>query len=119
MICQLRGVVAKQLGLFTNAGRAYKTGLGIGKRPNCACGKPCRRNGARYRDQLYWYPTCTPCGRHKVKAHRRGVDRVCAECGFVCARLQQMDRHHVNGDHADNRPGNLVTLCANCHRLKG
>jgi 5-methylcytosine-specific restriction endonuclease McrA len=25
--------------------------------------------------------------------------------------------HHLNGNPADNRPDNLITLCAHCHML--
>lgn len=30
----------------------------------------------------------------------------------------QLDIDHVDGDHTNNNPINLQTLCANCHRLK-
>ncbi|PKU22003.1 hypothetical protein CWS72_24165 [Telmatospirillum siberiense] len=38
---------------------------------------------------------------------------VCQYCGFRCARYQEC--HHLSGDHADNRPENLVTICFFCH----
>jgi 5-methylcytosine-specific restriction endonuclease McrA len=30
----------------------------------------------------------------------------------------QLDVHHRDGDHANNNEQNLMTLCANCHRLE-
>ena len=45
-------------------------------------------------------------------------DSVCAKCGFEAEHQTQMDIHHLNGDHKDNRAENLVTYCANCHRLE-
>jgi predicted HNH restriction endonuclease len=42
---------------------------------------------------------------------------VCERCGFVPVIVEQLDVHHANGQHEDNTPSNLVTLCANCHRL--
>jgi 5-methylcytosine-specific restriction endonuclease McrA len=30
----------------------------------------------------------------------------------------QLDVDHIDGDHDNNDPENLQTLCANCHRLK-
>lgn len=41
----------------------------------------------------------------------------CEECGFVPKHLRQLDVHHKDGDHSNNAPENLTTLCANCHRL--
>jgi intracellular multiplication protein IcmJ len=43
-------------------------------------------------------------------------------CGFVSKPKQNslstwLEVHHVNDDHADNRPENLVTLCALCHAV--
>jgi 5-methylcytosine-specific restriction endonuclease McrA len=29
----------------------------------------------------------------------------------------QLDAHHVDGNHENNDPTNIQTLCANCHRL--
>lgn len=41
----------------------------------------------------------------------------CERCGFT-GHPVQLDVDHINGDHNDNSPDNLMTLCANCHRLK-
>lgn len=42
----------------------------------------------------------------------------CECCGFIAVHRCQLDVDHINGVHDDNRPENLQTLCANCHRLK-
>jgi 5-methylcytosine-specific restriction endonuclease McrA len=42
---------------------------------------------------------------------------MCERCGFVPEHRCQLDVNHKNGDHSDNRPENLETLCSNCHRL--
>ena len=39
-------------------------------------------------------------------------------CGFKALDPVQLDVDHINGISSDNRPENLQTLCANCHRLK-
>lgn len=49
--------------------------------------------------------------------HRAFKGDLCVLCGFIPVHACQLDVHHINGDHADNRPENLTTLCANCHRL--
>lgn len=52
-----------------------------------------------------------------VKTHRSRVHWCCLECGFIAIHRAQLDVHHFSGDHSDNSIGNLITLCANCHRL--
>ena len=42
----------------------------------------------------------------------------CEDCGFVPQHTCQLDVDHVDGNHDNNEPTNLRTLCANCHRLK-
>lgn len=39
-------------------------------------------------------------------------------CGFVPTNMCQLDVDHIDGNHINNTPDNLQTLCANCHRLK-
>lgn len=50
--------------------------------------------------------------------YRRHLKDSCERCGFVPEDLCQLDIDHINADHSDDRPENLQTLCANCHRLK-
>lgn len=42
----------------------------------------------------------------------------CEMCGFVPTNMCQLDVDHIDGNHINNTPDNLQTLCANCHRLK-
>ena len=42
----------------------------------------------------------------------------CESCGFIPNLSCQLDIDHIDGDHKNNSPENLMTLCANCHRLK-
>jgi 5-methylcytosine-specific restriction endonuclease McrA len=42
---------------------------------------------------------------------------VCVRCGFKAVDIRQMDVHHKDGNHQNDDPANLETLCANCHRL--
>ncbi len=49
--------------------------------------------------------------------YKRFKSTICDICRFVAVHPCQMDVHHRNGDHYDDRRCNLQTLCANCHRL--
>lgn len=41
----------------------------------------------------------------------------CEQCGLTEWRGKPppLQRHHINGDGRDNRPGNLQIMCPNCH----
>jgi hypothetical protein len=49
--------------------------------------------------------------------HRRFKGQMCERCGFIPQHRCQLDVHHIDGNHKNNRADNLQTLCANCHRL--
>ena len=49
--------------------------------------------------------------------YRLARGKVCSHCGFVPKHPCQLDAHHVDGNHKNDDPANLQTLCANCHRL--
>jgi len=71
--------------------------------------KTCVRENDRKRDrarQLHKRPYL----KHK-KEH-------CEKCAFIAIHPCQLDVDHVDGNHENNDPNNLQTLCANCHRLK-
>ncbi len=42
-------------------------------------------------------------------------DYTCQACGIRSEKY--MEVHHINGDHTDNRPENLATLCPMCHAV--
>jgi len=47
-----------------------------------------------------------------------GWQNGCEKCGFVPEWMGQLDVDHIDGDKSNNNEDNLMTLCANCHRLK-
>lgn len=53
-------------------------------------------------------------GTHK---HRRHLRASCDRCGFVPVVPQQLQGHHKDRNRRNNAPGNVETLCANCHVL--
>lgn len=68
----------------------------------------------------------TPTGVEIVKKHFCENKTGCL--GFVCpidpsryAKFPSDCYHmdHINGDHRDNRPENIMTLCTLCHTRKG
>lgn len=52
-----------------------------------------------------------------VPAYRKHKKDVCDMCGFIPVDKCQLDVHHDNLDSNDHSEENLITLCANCHRL--
>ncbi len=61
---------------------------------------------------------CTASLSYGKKSYRAFKGSRCDECGFEPKNPCQLDVDHINCDKNDNRPENLRTLCANCHRLK-
>lgn len=58
---------------------------------------------------------CSSCNRKPYAQFKKST---CEDCGFIPAHMNQLDIDHVDGNHKNNDPVNLRTLCANCHRLK-
>ena len=116
------------------------------QRPVCGlCGeRPCRTHGLRKSGKVFFKSLCYPCWREQnaaayshvklylqqlkkrnvayrkmwKKPHLRHRGETCEECGFVPKHIAQLEVDHVDGNHSNNAPENLRTLCANCHRLK-
>lgn len=85
------------------------------KMPNskCRCGRLRERKPGSVSD---FYEKCYRCRRSKT--YRQHLGPCCVVCGFVPKHPCQLDADHIDGNHANNEPGNIRTLCANCHRLK-
>jgi 5-methylcytosine-specific restriction endonuclease McrA len=58
---------------------------------------------------------CDGCLKRPYTRHKKDK---CERCGFVPEHRCQLDVDHIDGDHSNNDPANLQTICANCHRLK-
>jgi hypothetical protein len=54
----------------------------------------------------------------KHRPYREFVKTHCEKCGFSSEYPCQFDVDHIDGNHSNNDPDNLQTLCSNCHRLK-
>lgn len=92
-------------------------------RPICSnCGRqPCMSEGTRTILGFKIYKKfCTRCWKMRYRRdYKYKIARidVCQRCGFIPEDLCQLDVHHMDGDHENNNLTNLITLCANCHRL--
>ncbi len=62
-----------------------------------------------------WRTICDAC--HTKPWTRYKLDK-CEHCGFVPLHPCQLDVDHIDGNKSNNLSCNLMTLCANCHRLK-
>ncbi len=79
------------------------------------CGS-CRFTPEQKQARLEWERANRPHGgRGEYRQHK---GETCDRCGFVPEHSCQLDVDHIDGDHSNNDPDNLQTLCANCHRLK-
>lgn len=56
--------------------------------------------------------------KSKPKGYRKYKTMICERCKFEALDRCQLDVHHKDGNHHNNDPNNLETLCANCHRLE-
>lgn len=58
----------------------------------------------------------------KRRLYNAGLKTIkCEECGWAKKSEDgriPLELDHINGDHQDNRIGNLRVLCPNCHSLK-
>lgn len=93
------------------------------ERPNCTvCNVyECKRNGISKQGFQLWKNVCSRCSRVKHEsayAYKVHKGSNCSLCGFIPVVPRQLDVDHSDGDHTNNSPDNLKTLCANCHRLK-
>lgn len=86
-------------------------------RPLCkVCGlSPASSNGFKKSGERRWSYRCSGCSKKKYKQHKKNH---CEVCGFVAKHTCQLDVDHVDGNKTNNSLDNLITLCANCHRLK-
>jgi len=90
---------------------------------------PCVKCGLRQQRSIGkqgFAPVCEKCHDERSSAsrlfrkrpYRAELKNSCEECGFIPVHLCQLDVDHIDGNHDNNDPSNLKTLCANCHRLK-
>ena len=105
-------------------------------RPTCkrgGCSNPCKTNNYNKDGSRRYHKLCSGCAKKKHKQGKctrepriflppknSGYIRKdhCEHCGFVPLHMCQLDADHIDGNHNNNDPSNLQTLCANCHRLK-
>ena len=99
-------------------------------RPTCiniGCDNPCAHTGTR------WRPYCSRCHRASYGAatYAEGVTPVkktyCenedGRLGFDCTTTihgtHVLELDHIDGNHLNNKPENIMTLCTTCHKHKG
>lgn len=91
-------------------------------RPICECGNPCKTNGFNTKGFRRYHKICSQCAKSKhaqskMRLRGRKGDK-CEKCGFIPTHKCQLDVDHVDGNRNNMEESNLMTLCANCHRLK-
>lgn len=82
-----------------------------------------RKKGITKKDGTFVWRCCTSVGKYdsniwsKARKYRNSKSKKCARCGFVPEDVCQLDVHHIDFNHDNNKRENLLTLCANCHRM--
>jgi hypothetical protein len=46
-----------------------------------------------------------------TRRHRLSHNAAC----FLCNSCAQVHRHHIDWDHSNNSPSNVIVLCQRCH----
>lgn len=87
--------------------RSYKRDIRKARKQDrrcLTCGKPCDNHTTK----------CSKCCTDIMlyKTPYRVYATPCVICGF-----EYSDVHHIDGDHTNNDPANLISLCPNHHRL--
>jgi len=101
-------------------------------RPTCVnvnCGRAVHIQGRSSTGRPRYRPVCAMC--HKAESCARpgvigvkkeyceNVDgRLNFECTATIVHWRQLDMDHIDGDHFNNVPENIQTLCKNCHSMK-
>lgn len=86
----------------------------------------CMKNLQKRTSRGYFQSLCSSCDnkrfgikqKKKVRPYRKYKLPACELCGFKAVDACQLDVHHLDGNHHNNDPNNLKTLCSNCHRLE-
>lgn len=71
---------------------------------------------------LKYLKECSSCQKKKYgltkKPYQKKKKPHCERCGFIPKDKCQLDVHHIDRNNKNNNIENLLTLCANCHRLE-
>ncbi len=103
-------------------------------RPLCT---KCNKNLAKKLKTGNYSNKCDTCRRKPESVERRNAKAIAklkeekrpyfkfrkdycenAECTATITHPCQLDVDHIDGNHQNNDESNLMTLCANCHRIK-
>lgn len=83
------------------------------------CGKSFHTSPSKLGGNLY----CSrECWKSYIQSsgpsyYRKFKGDSCSICGFIPQNSCQLDVHHSDGCRGNNNKDNLITVCANCHRL--
>jgi cytochrome c553 len=71
-------------------------------------------------NKIYCSRGCKEVARKRRKESPYSIHKklICELCRFIPEHRCQLDVDHIDGNHQNNQQNNLMTLCANCHRLK-
>ena len=82
------------------------------------CSRSCKQNAHGLRRRKKRSVSFFKSSEESKYKYRKYKKSFCEKCGFIPEHKCQLDVDHIDGNHQNNDPSNLQTLCANCHRLK-
>lgn len=80
--------------------------------PATCCGHACANTHFRKN----WNEKSEKAGEGAYNKHRKICFRHHGRKCIICNETVAVDAHHIDGNHKNDDPGNLVPLCANHHR---
>jgi hypothetical protein len=103
--------VGRRTGILTHSNAERSASMSIYQRTCKCCGKHIQGRP----DKLFCNRNCKTRFRRSPYVSYKKM--ICEICDFTAKHRCQLDVHHMDGNHMNNSPENLQTVCANCHRL--
>ena len=82
---------------------------------NISFAKP---NGISKHGFQKWHKYCVDCAKALYNKKIPKKNTMCIECGFIPKDLIQLDVAYRDLDSTNKNPQNILTVCANCNRLR-
>jgi len=66
-------------------------------------------------DMMYWSARNSKLYDNQTAKALKKQGNKCGKCGMYLTGEQPVELHHINGNHSDNKPKNLIAIHRSCH----